>query len=115
LTTIAAGNDACLKAIPPEFEKELIINCTTIYTIVGLIAILSKGLAASSLISAASLPINRQREASKQSRFSFFRAASAFHPPIVALSPVAKFLHDLHGINGPSHDLSHDSILPLSE
>jgi hypothetical protein len=28
------------------------------------------------------------------------------HPGIAALSPFAKILHDLHGINGESHDLS---------
>jgi hypothetical protein len=28
------------------------------------------------------------------------------HPDIAALSPFAKILHDLHGINGESHDLS---------
>jgi hypothetical protein len=30
----------------------------------------------------------------------------SLHPDIAALSPVAKLFHDLHGINGPSHDLS---------
>jgi hypothetical protein len=28
------------------------------------------------------------------------------HPDIAALDPFAKILHDLHGINGESHDLS---------
>jgi hypothetical protein len=34
------GNDACLKIIPPQFEKDLIINYTIVLTIIGLLLML---------------------------------------------------------------------------